>query len=129
MEVMKNEKILSVLLLAAVLIFVSGQEKVLAQDVYVGTSNATGWNCYVMTETINKTTYVTHSREKYKIYFTLKMVTPFQSVKYLDYTLSEGFTSRVWYFSNAQGYEGTIDQYKTPIEYNAFKAICQHLGW
>ena len=123
------KKILSVMLLAVTLIFVSGQEKVSAQDVWVGTSNATGWNCYVMTETINKTTYVDNGRERYRIYFTLKMVTPSQSVKYLDYTLREGITSRVWYFSNAQGFEGTIDQYKTPIEYNAFTAICHYLGW
>ena len=93
------KKILSVMLLAVTLIFVSGQEKVSAQDVWVGTSNATGWNCYVMTETIRKTTYITHARERDKIYFTLKMVTPSQNVKYLDYTLSEGFTSQVWYFS------------------------------
>ena len=122
------KKILSVTLLAAILIFVSGQEKVSAQDVWVGTSNATGWNCYVMTETINKTTFG-GVKEFYKIYFTLKMVTPSQNVKYLDYTFTEGITRRVWYFSNAQGFEGTIDQYKTPIEYNAFRAICRYLGW
>ena len=122
------KKILSVMLLTVTLIFVSGQEKVSAQDVWVGTSNATGWNCYVMTETIRKTTYITHARERDKIYFTLKMVTPSQNVKYLDYTLSEGFTRQVWYFSNSQGFEGTIDQYKTPIEYNAFRAICKYLG-
>jgi len=123
------KKILSVMLLAVAIIFVGGQEKVLAQDVWVGTSNATGWNCYVMTETINKTTFGSAAKESYKIYFTLKMVTPSQNVKYLDYTFTEGFTGRVWYFSNAQGFEGTIDQYKTPIEYNAFRAICQYLGW
>ena len=119
------KKILSVTLLAAILIFVSNNATTAQGLNFV----PFGWNCYVMTETIRKTTYITHARERDKIYFTLKMVTPSQNVKYLDYTLSEGFTSQVWYFSNSQGFEGTIDQYKTPIEYNAFRAICKYLGW
>ena len=78
------KKFFAMMFLATVLIFVGGQEKVLAQDVWVGTSNATGWNCYVMTETINKTTFGSAAKESYKIYFTLKMVTQSQNVKYLE---------------------------------------------
>ena len=122
------KKIFTVMLLTVAIIFFSGQEKVSAQDVWVGTSNATGWNCYVMTETINKTTYVDNGRERYRIYFTLKMVTPSQNVKYLDYTFEEGVSTHYWYFKTSQGFEGMIDQYKTPIEYNAFVVVRRYLG-
>ena len=106
------KKILSVILLATIFIFVSGQEKVSAQDVWVGTSPATGWQCYLMTETIRD----------------VKMVTQSQNVKYLYYTFREGVSTHYWYFSNDQGFEGMIDQYKTPIEYNALKVVMHYIS-
>ena len=119
------KKILSVMMLAAMLIFVSGQEKVLAKDVWVGTSPTTGWQCYIMTETIRD---VSDNQYRSTVQATLKMVTQSQNVKYLDYTFKEGVSTHYWYFETSQGFEGMIDQYKTPIEYNAFVVVRRYLG-
>ena len=122
------KKILSVILLATIFIFVSGQEKVSAQDVWVGTSPATGWQCYLMTETIRDVSDYNVYVHRFKIQATLKMVTQSQNVKYLYYTFREGVSTHYWYFSNDQGFEGMIDQYKTPIEYNALKVVMHYIS-
>lgn len=45
------KKIFVTVVFTALILFGSTAEKVSAQDVWVGTSPATGWQCYVMTET------------------------------------------------------------------------------
>ena len=79
-----------------------------ARDVFVGTSNATGWDCYIMTETI-------HGRYQQKCHVTLKMISDSGSVNYLNYTFwSDG------YFKNSQGFEGKVSRHETPIEWNMY---------
>ena len=119
------KKILSVMLIAIAIIFAENNF-VKAQDVYVGTSNTTGWACYVMTETIRETE-LNQYRSEY--HATLKMVTNSGNVKYLDYTFFHKVTLKYLYFRNSQGFEGMVDQYKTPIEYNMTGVIGRYLGW
>ncbi|MBR1397446.1 MAG: hypothetical protein IJ563_07935 [Selenomonadaceae bacterium] len=93
-----------------------------AQDVYVGTSNTTGRDCYLMTETIKSYRKSAHGMN-YDA--TLKMVRRSDgNVQYLYYTFYEAPHP---YFWNSQGYEGVADQYKTPIEWNMFWAIQDYL--
>ena len=111
------KKIFSVMLLAVVLMFV-GNNQANAQDVYVGTSNTTGRDCYLMTETIKSYRKSAHGMN-YDA--TLKMVRRSDgNVQYLYYTFYEAPKP---YFWNSQGFEGRADQYETPIEWNMFWAI------
>lgn len=117
------KKSLLILIAGFVLIFAGAQNKVEARDVFVGTSNATGWDCYLMTETIQ-----VHrgARESYSA--TLKMVTGSGNVRYLDYSFWYTYEDGIpVYFSNSQGYRGKISQYETPIEWNMYRAIHDEL--
>ena len=116
------KKLLMAAILGCAIIFAGLQNQAEAYDLYVGTSNATGWKCYVMTETIQ-----THkgARESYSA--TLKMITKSGKIKYLDYhfwyTYEDGFPV---YFSNSQGYSGKVSRYDTPIEYEMYQVIGQY---
>lgn len=110
---------------AVLIIFGSAVEKVSAQDVWVGTSPTTGWQCYVMTETIRD---VSGNQPRSTYQATLKMVTQSCNVKYLYYTFEEGFSRKVWYFSTSQGFKGKVDKYETPIEINALKVVVRYFG-
>ena len=119
------KKFFSVMLLAAVLIFVGGQNNsAQAQDVYVGTSNTTGWACYLMTETIRGD----YNQHRSVAQATLKMVTQSNNVKYLDYTFRK-LGRYTWSFRTSQGYEGEVDPYVTPIEYKSLNVAKNYLGW
>lgn len=100
------KKIFSVMLLAAI-IFFCGQNKAAAYDVYVGTSNTTGRDCYILTESIYWENY-------YECSATLKMVNPSTgNVKFLNY---EFMVMQHWIdFKNSQGYSGTVNS-SVPIE-------------
>jgi len=106
-------KIFSTLVLSA-MIFIGSQTQ--AQDVYVGTSNATGWDCYLMTETMRDI-----NANRFEA--TLKMVTRSKSVKYLDYTFWRDNGGSSWWFSNSSGYSGRVDANETPIEWNIWRAF------
>ena len=71
------KKILAVAILGMALTFGGKAE---AYDHFVGTSEATGWDCYVMTETVERANDIT--------YVTLKMVKGNGRVSYLDYRFS-----------------------------------------
>ena len=118
------KKILSVMLLAMTLLFVGGQNNFAsAKDVYVGTSNTTGRDCYLMTETIS--TY-RKSLHGINIKATLKMVRRSDgNIQYLYYDFHDAGSPA--YFENSQGFEGHIDQYKTPIEWNMYWAMLDYL--
>ena len=112
------KKFLTTAILAAALIFTAAPNNAEAYDYYVGTSSATGWKCYVMTETFRET----GSYWNFKV--TLKMVTNSGKVKYLDYTF--WLKNREVYFSNSQGYSSTVNGNTTPIE----AAICGcYIDW
>jgi len=108
------KKFFSAVLLAAVLIF--SRNFAQAQDVYVGTSNATGWDCYIMTETIQ------HFDGGIKK-ATLKMVTQSKNVKYLNYRFEWDAMIVGYHFSNSSGFSGIVDRYSTPIEWSMLQVI------
>ena len=95
----------------AVIIF-AGNNFASAQDVYVGTSNTTGWDCYLMTETIRG-----DSRNRH---VTLKMVTRSGNVKYLNYYFF--IQDHRILFENSRGYSGVVNS-STPIEQNMWNAM------
>lgn len=89
-----------------------------AADVYVGTSDTTGRDCYLMTETVRKV----RSFSDGGWYFArLKMVRSDSNVRYLDYELEISTSGMV--FINSEGYAGQVTEYGTPIEYN----MCQYI--
>lgn len=88
-----------------------------AADYYVGTSNTTGMECYLMTHTI---TELRHYSDGGRFSARLKMVG--RTVQYLDYELdigTSGFT-----FKNSAGYWGEVTREGTPIEWN----MCQYIA-
>ena len=90
-----------------------------ASDFYVGTSSATGMDCYLMTNTISR---IRTYSDGAKFAATLKMVG--RTVQYLDYELDIG--SSGYYFSNSQGYSGEATRYGTPIEWSMCRYIAQN---
>ncbi|MBR1647647.1 MAG: hypothetical protein IJ685_12870 [Selenomonadaceae bacterium] len=88
-----------------------------AMDYYVGTSNTTGMECYLMTGTISRLrTYSDGARFAAR----LKMVG--RTVQYLDYELDIGTSGYIFY--NSQGYSGEATPYGTPIEWK----MCQYIA-
>ena len=115
------KKIFVMVVFTALILFGSTAEKVSAQDVWVGTSPATGWQCYVMTETVR-------SINDFKFQVTLKMVTQSQNIQYLRYTFWADWEAKngQWLFSTSQGFSGVVNQYETPIEYNSMRVASQY---
>ena len=101
------KKFFSVMILAAIIFFCGQNNFAQAKDIYVGTSNTTGRDCYVMTESIYWENY-------YICNATLKMVNPSTgNVKMLNY---EFMIMQHWTdFKNSQGYSGTVNS-SVPIE-------------
>ena len=113
------KKFLSIFAFAIILL--SGMNaKVEARDVWVGTSPATGWECYVMTETIR------HLGDSDINVATLKMVTKNDSVRQLEYRFWYDFSTDRVRFSNSQGFKGIADEYETPIEWRMWQVIINH---
>ena len=103
------------ILLAMIILFCSQNNFVEAKDIYVGTSDATGWDCYVMTETL-----VEESSDRFGV--NLKMVTRSKEVKYLSYMFWRDSIGSSWHFKNSQGYSGMVSG-DTPIEWNMVRAF------
>jgi hypothetical protein len=108
------KKFFAVAVLGVALMFGGNAE---AYDKFVGTSESTGWECYVMTETVERIKDTTH--------VTLKMVTPNGNVNYLEYSFWYDSNSDVMRFSNEQGYSGIVNRYETPIEWEMLQVIRQ----
>ena len=106
------KKVLTSVILAAVLMF-GALPEVSAEDIFIGVSPATGWDCYVMTETVFR------PRQSESVLGRLKMVTPSGRVHYLDYEFGVGDG----YFKNSDGFKGKADPVKTPIEYKMWQTI------
>ena len=101
------KKIFSVLLLTAIIILVSGQEKVSAYDYYIGTY-ATGLKAYAMTETLHFESRATFQCRVKAANSSGKIVS------YIDYWYDGGAGVRpTW--SNSQGYSGYVDDGKGNI--------------
>ena len=91
-----------------------------AAEIFVGTSPATGYDCYVLTNTIS-------SKNEHRMlitFATLKMVDRYGDAQYLDYTffdLDGDFVDVE--FSNSQGYKGRATAQDTPIEWAMYTVI------
>ena len=109
------KKFLAVAILGVTLIFTAAPNTAAAEDVFVGTSPATGWDCYLMSETISNIS------GGYEV--TLKMIKRNGNVSYLDYSLWYDSSRDVIKFSNSQGYSGVANRYETPIEWEMWNTI------
>lgn len=102
------------------LTLVLASAQVEAEDVYVGKSDATGFVCYIMTETIE----CHWERNSMVSTATLKMTDDYGQDYYLDYTFhdfhAQGIDVR---FKNSQNYSGEADPRLTPIEWAMFEVI------
>ena len=91
-----------------------------AADVYVGMSPVTGYECYVMTNTIE-------SKSEHRMLITsatLKMIDQYGGAHYLDYSffdLDGDFTDVE--FTNSQGFSGKATPQDTPIEWAMYTVI------
>ena len=112
------KKVFVTAVFTALILLGSTAEKVSAQDVWVGTSPATGWQCYVMTETAR-------AINDASVEVTLKMVKKSGNVEYLHYVFWTDYVNGT-FFKNSQGFSGVVDQYKTPIEYNAMRVAFRY---
>ena len=108
------KKIFAFIFLTAILLICN---PVHAQDVYIGTSDATGRDCYVMNETI-------HWMNRYDCHVTLKMVSPSDgNVQLLNYTF---MIMQHWVdFENSQVFKDRLSQ-NYPIEWNMWEYIMKY---
>lgn len=93
-----------------------------AEDYYVGKSDTTGRECYLMTHTIKE---LRHYSDGGKFYARLKMVG--KNIQYLDYELDIGTSGFI--FRNSEGYSGEVTEHGTPIEWNMCQYIAQNYLW
>ena len=114
----------NILTAAIVGLIICASVKAEARDVYVGKSDATGYICYIMTETIE----CHREGEMFVSTATLKMRDGGGNgnvpTYYLDYTFydfrGQGVDPR---FENSQGYSGTAYPSETPIEWAMYEVI------
>ena len=94
--------------------------KVEAADVYVGKSGTTGYECYVMTDTIWRTS----EHRMLILSATLKMVDRYGDNHYLDYKFYalDGGNENVQ-FTNSDGFSGLATPEDTPIEWAMYTVI------
>lgn len=105
-------------LVVGLAVIFSAVVEVEAADIYVGTSEATGWECYVDTDSIYRVDDTTH--------VTLKMVTQRGDLRYLDYDFWYDPQRDVMRFANSEGYSGIANRYETPIEWQILQVIRQY---
>lgn len=111
------KKLLMLAALGMTLVFTAAP-KAEAYDHFVGTSETTGWDCFVITESISRDgdgmTYVT-----------LKMSPPNGYDRYLGYRFWYDSSRDVMRFANDEGYSGIANRYETPIEWEMLQVIRQ----
>ena len=109
-----------IFLAAIVSLIICAGVKVEAAEIYVGNSPATGWDCYVLTDSVR------HKNEHRMLitYATLKMVDENGNAQYLNYTFFDLDGDYVDVeFSNSQGYGGRATAQDTPIEWAMYTVI------
>lgn len=105
---------------AIVGIIICAGVKAEAADIYVGMSPVTGYECYVMTNTIS---YKDENR-MFVSSATLKMVDLYDGVQYLDYTFFDLDNDAIDVdFTNSQGFSGKATPQDTPIEWAMYTVI------
>ena len=97
----------------------SSQAMAEEDSTYLGVSNATGWKCFILPDSISLDVDV--------VYATLKMVDGNNRARYLDYTffLPPDAHTKVR-FRNEDGFEGAIHPKATPIEWKMYVYIDEH---
>ena len=120
------KKVFSVLFALVLMVFANNQAS--AKDVYIGTSSATGWDCYVDTDSI-QINQRGDSGSLQDFDADLRMITPSKNVNYLHYNfwrrrMNDGGSA--WFFENSAGFTGRVDSYDTPIEYNLWNYVYQN---
>ena len=103
-------------LVVGIVVTCAGITKAEAAEVYVGTSPSTGWECYVLTNTIERT-------EDGTTFVTLKMYKRNGNAGYLGYSFWYDSYNDVMRFENAEGYTGIANRYETPIEWEMIQVI------
>jgi len=82
-------------------------------DIFVGNSSFTGWNCYIMADTVKP------SAQSTQIFFLkLKMISRNGELHYLDYTFNLDGN-----FETNEGFKSKADEIKTPIEWNILQVL------
>ncbi len=98
--------------------------KVEAADVYVGMSPTTGYECYVMTNTIS----YKNEHRMFISYATLKMVDQYGDVHYLEYTFFDLDNDAVDVdFTNSQDFSGRATPQDTPIEWAMYTVMRERI--
>ena len=111
------KKLVMLAVLGLALVFTAAP-KAEAYDHFVGTSETTGWDCYVITESITRDDGVT--------YVTLKMVPANSHIRYLGYRFWYDPSRDVMRFANDEGYSGIVNRYETPIEWEMLQVVRQY---
>ena len=109
------KKMLSVMLLAAVLIFI-GNSQVEAREVYVG-SYSDGSSVYLLTETVQRRAWA-HSGG-----FTCRVRA---GRDYLDYTFW-GSSRYGYQYENSEGYEGYVNNGTSPVADAIFNYVWNNM--
>ena len=104
--------------LSAAVIFNFAPNNAEAYEHFVGNSPATGWDCYVITDSIERVNDVT--------YATLKMYDNYGAIHYLGYRFWYDSSSDVMRFANDEGYSGIANRYETPIEWEMIQVTRQY---
>ena len=108
------------LLASIVGVIICAGMKVEAAEIYVGMSPVTGYECYVMTDTISRT----YEHRMVITSATLKMVDQYGDAEFLEYVFFalDGGTENVT-FTNSQGFKGRATPQDTPIEWAMYTVI------
>ena len=112
-------------ILMAALLFNAAPNTAEAEDVYVGTSPATGWECYIVTESINR---MKSERLRSLDSAVLRMVKQNGDVSYLRYQFWFDRDNNVMKFNNDSAVfeeiqSQILDKYETPIEWEMWQVI------
>lgn len=88
-----------------------------AEDIYVGTSPATGRNCFIITETIGRS----YDGRMFLGKATLKTVNTQGDIRYIDYEFFalDGDVR----CTNSENYDGPVTEQGTPIEWAMYEFI------
>ena len=97
--------------------------KVEATEIYAGMSPATGYECFVMTDTIS----CTNEHRMVITSTTLKMVDQYGEAQFLEYVFFalDGGTDNVT-FTNSQGFKGRATPQDTPIEWAMYTIVREY---
>jgi hypothetical protein len=114
------KKILAVAILTVALTFNSAPNTAESEDLYVGTSPATGWECYIVTESIKRLRSIDLA--------VLRMVKQNGDVSYLHYQFWFDKDNNIMKFNNDSAIfeeiqSQILDKYETPIEWEMWQTI------